>query len=311
MTRRVKRPTHKTMHTKSLARSAQFLVGASLAAMAAQAAPFPPITSPASQEHRPGKLIWADLFTSRPDAAASFYCNLLGWTSQTIDQKGRSYIILSNAGSPIAGITTRHKQPDNKPSRWIGYLSVYDLTATLQLVDKSGGRIHAKAREFPSRGFQAIIGDNEGNAIGLLQSTSGDPIDDVTPPGGWNWFELYVSNPQDSANFYHAVLGYDVAPETHSDRKSEFILASEGVNRAGIAPLPANAAGASPSWLGVIRVADLDAALAKTTQLGGSVLLPPRAAEYGSRFAIISDPTGGELGLVQYLDSESNPAKSP
>ncbi|HEY1849333.1 MAG TPA: VOC family protein [Opitutaceae bacterium] len=302
------------MHTKTLARIAPYLLGAALAAMAvpaAKAAPFPPITSPASQEHRPGKLIWADLFSSKPDAAATFYCSLLGWTSDSVDHKGRSYIILSNAGSPVAGVVMRRKQADDKPSRWIGYLSVYDLSATLASVEKNGGKVHARARDFPNRGFQAIIGDNEGNAIGLLQSASGDPIDDMTPPGGWNWFELYVSNPQDSANFYQAALGYSAAPETHADRKSEFVLSSEGANRAGIAPIPADATGASPSWLGVIRVADLDQTLAKVPQLGGTVQVAPRSAEYGSRFAIIADPTGGEIGLVQYVDSDTNPAKSP
>jgi predicted enzyme related to lactoylglutathione lyase len=64
-----------------------------------------------------------------------------------------------------------------------------------------------------------------------------------------------------------------------------------------------------PSWLGVIRVADLDQTLAKVPGLGGEVLVAPRTVEYGSRFAIILDSTGGTVGLVQYMDN-ANPANN-
>ena len=59
--------------------------------------------------------------------------------------------------------------------------------------------------------------------------------------------------------------------------------------------------------MGVLRVADLDKTLAKVPGLGGEVLVAPHAVEFGSRFAIILDSTGGTVGLVQYLDNE-NPA---
>jgi predicted enzyme related to lactoylglutathione lyase len=101
-----------------------------------------------------------------------------------------------------------------------------------------------------------------------------------------------------------------MAPETNSDRKSDFVLSSNGNNRAGIAPVPDDVKDANASWLGVIRVANLDQTLAKVAGLGGEVLLKPHTVEFGSRFAIILDPTGGTVGLVEYIDS-ANPAKNP
>ena len=56
-------------------------------------------------------------------------------------------------------------------------------------------------------------------------------------------------------------------------------------------------------------MADLDLTLAKVPGLGGEVLVAPHSAEFGSRFAIILDSTGGTVGLVQYLDN-ANLAKS-
>jgi predicted enzyme related to lactoylglutathione lyase len=302
------------MHAKSISRLASLTAGIAAIALGlaatVNAAPFPPINTPATTQHLPGKLVWADLFTSEPAAASKFYCDLLGWTSTTIDQKGKSYTIFSNDGVPVAGLAPHSLAKESHPSRWIGYISVTDIKATVEAVEKNGGVVHAPVRKFPDRGHQAIIADNEGDPIGLLQSSSGDPVDDVTAPGTWNWFEIYVKDPVATSAFYHQALGYDVAPETNSDRKSDFVLSGNGSNRAGIAPIPADATGATASWLGVIRVADLDKTLDKVAGLGGEVLLKPHSVEFGSRFAIILDPTGGTIGLVQYIDS-ANPAKSP
>jgi predicted enzyme related to lactoylglutathione lyase len=302
------------MHTTSLSRIAKRLTGTAMLALgmaaAANAAPFPPINSTASSSAIPGKLVWADLFTSQPAEATKFYCDLFGWTSTVIDQKGKSYTVFSNDGVPVAGLAPHTYAKENHPSRWIGYISVADINATAAAVEKNGGKVHASPRKFPDRGQQAIVADGDGDVIGLLQSSSGDPADENTKPGAWNWFELYVANPKTTSDFYHQALNYDVAPETNSDRKSDFVLSSNGNARAGIAPIPEDAKDNKPRWLGVIRVSDLDQTISKVAGLGGEVLVAPHAVEYGSRFAIILDPTGGTIGLVQYVDS-ANPAKNP
>lgn len=278
--------------------------------VSAYAAKFPPLTTPATTEHRAGKLVWADLFTADPDGATKFYCGLLGWTADPIDQKGKSYTVFSNDGKPVAGLAPRSVAGASHPSRWIGYYSVIDIDATLALVTKDGGNIRAPSHNFPERGRQAIVSDKDTVPIGLLQSSSGDSPDTDTKPGDWNWFELYVNNPKVTSDFYRDAIGFDVAPETHPDRKSDFVLSSAGQSRGGIAPLP-EGDDVKPSWLGVIRVADLDKTLAKVPGLGGEILVAPHpSAEFGSRFAIILDSTGGTVGLVQYVEN-ANPANTP
>jgi uncharacterized protein len=301
------------MHTNSISRIASLLGAAALAlglVSTAHAAPFPAINTTSNETHLPGKLVWADLFTSEPDAASKFYCGLLGWTATSIDQKGKAYTIFMNNGVAVAGLAPHSLAKESHPSRWIGYISTADIKATVAAVKSDGGVLHAPIKKFPDRGHQAIVADNEGNPIGLLQSSSGDPADADTAPGAWNWFEVYVKDTQAAANFYHQALGYDMAPETRSDRKSDFVLSSNGAPRGGIAPIPSDVTGATPSWLGIIRVADLDKTLDKVSGLGGEVLLKPHTVEFGSRFAIILDPTGGTVGLVEYIES-ANPAKSP
>lgn len=283
-------------------------LAASLAAPA-RAALFPPLNSPPTTDHRPGKLVWADLFTVDPDNASKFYCGVLGWTAAPINQKGRSYIVLSNGGTPVAGIVPRTTRSGSHPSRWIGYYAVTDMAGALAQVARDGGTVHAAAHDFPDRGRQAIAADKDGVPFGLLQSSSGDAPDNEPKPGEWNWFELYSRDPKDASAFYHDAVGFDMAPETHADRKSEFVISSVGQARGGIAPLPEDA-DAKPGWLGVIRVANLDKTLAQVPALGGEVLVAPHSVEFGSRFAIIMDPTGGTVGLVEYIES-ANPANNP
>ena len=301
------------MHSTSFFRLAPVVGALALASLgsgpSAQAAKFPPLNNPASNEQIPGKLVWADLFTTDADAATKFYTNLLGWTAEPIEHKGRSYIVFSNNGKPVAGLAPRHEKNGNKPARWVGYFSVPDINAAVTAVTQNGGKVHAAPRKFPDRGIQAIVADRDGNPIGLLQSSSGDAAEGEPQPGDWNWFELYVRNPQDTANFYKSAIGFDVAPETRTDRKSDFVLKSNDTNRGGIASMP-EGDDVKPSWLGVIRVADLDQTLAKVPSLGGEVLVAPRSVEYGSRFAIILDSTGGTVGLVQYMEN-ANPANNP
>ena len=285
------------------------LLGIGLPASARAAEPFQPLNSPASKEHRPGKFVGADLFTTEPVAATKFYSGLFGWTANTITQDGKAYTVFSNGRRPVAGLAPRPPANTKRASRWIGYIAVTDIAKTLKLVGNAGGQIRADARKFPDRGIQAIIADNEGSTIGLIQSSSGDSADGEPIAGDWNWFELYVKQPQVVAAFYRQIINYEMAPDLRTERKNDFLLSSGGLARAGVAPLP-DREDAKSGWLGVVRVASIDEALKRAVKLGGEVMVAPRAAAYGSRFAIIADSAGGTIGLVEYVDN-ANPAQRP
>jgi predicted enzyme related to lactoylglutathione lyase len=284
------------------------MLGAVLQA-SVRAEDFPALNMPATPNHVPGKFIWADMFTSDTDAAATFYCGLLGWTQAPVEQKDRSYIILSNGDHPVAGLVLRSASSQKRSGVWIGYISVANARDAVAAAVAAGGTEHAPARNFPARGFQAIITDVEGSPVGILQSTSGDPADDEPNVGEWNWFELYSLKARTTANFYATAFGYKVEEDTRTEKSNHLLLSSGGQTRAGVAPLPASPDSAA-GWLPCVRVADIEATVAKTASLGGSVVVAPRPAALGSRFAVVSDPTGGTVGLVQYLDN-ANPAARP
>ncbi len=188
---------------------------------------FPPLHAPASPEHNPGKFVWADLITSDPAAATAFYTKLFGWNATVIFQKQKSYTVFTNAGHPVAGLVPRSTSNENRPSRWIGYIAVDDIAATLATVTKAGGTIRAPLRNFPDRGQQAIVGDPEGTPVGLLQSSSGDSADDEPAAGDWNWFELYAQKPPEACLFYSPGVWLR-GRVRHADRAPGRLFAREG-----------------------------------------------------------------------------------
>jgi predicted enzyme related to lactoylglutathione lyase len=297
-----------SLHRLAITLAAVFTLGAGLPASGSTGT-FQPLNNPATHEQHPGKFVWADLFTTDPVAATKFYTGLFGWTASTIDQKGRAYTVFSSGGHPVAGLAPRHTANLNRPSRWIGYIAVADINSTLARVAPAGGQVRGPARDFPDRGQQAIITDSEGSPVGLIQSSSGDGIDDEPDRGEWNWFELYGRDPKAATGFYATVFNYTVKPDDRTERKNDYLLISGKVSRAGVAPLPKRDDAAS-GWLGVVRVANMDEAVTRVKALGGEVLVAPRSIAYESRFAIIADPTGGTLGLVEYVDN-ANPATRP
>jgi predicted enzyme related to lactoylglutathione lyase len=303
------------MNTTSLYHRLATVVAAAVIALgigfpaSARAAAFPPLNDPATKETHPGKFVWAELFTTDSAAAAKFYAGVFGWTAVTLEQHGVAYTVLSNGTHPVAGLRQRDPSATKRVSRWINYVAVTDLASTLALVTKAGGEIRAPAREFPHIGAQAIITDKEGSPVGLVQSSSGDSADNEPATGEWNWFHLFVKNPLAAADFYRQIFNYEVAPDARIGKGTELLFSSGALNRGGVSTLP-DREDAKPGWLGVIRVANLDETLARVPALGGEVMVAPHEAALGSRFAVIADPTGGSVGVVEYVNN-ANPVNHP
>jgi predicted enzyme related to lactoylglutathione lyase len=65
------------------------------------------------------------------------------------------------------------------------------------------------------------------------------------------------------------------------------------------------AAGIPPAWTVLIGAGHLEPVVATVRELGGSVLQTPVSIPGGARVAVIADPAGAELGLMEAPASES------
>ena len=286
-----------------------------IGALAARGDDLPPLNTPSSSAYFGGKFVWADLFTADPAAASRFYTSLFGWEAATLSLTGssgkvHSYIVLSNSGRPVAGIALRPpRMEDAVHGRWIGYVSVKDVPQALAAATAGGGRILFPAKSLPQQGTRAVFVDPDGAELGVMNSSSGDPAEYAPDPGDWTWSELFARDPAKAGQFYQSVAGYEVLPDTRAGRADSFVLVSGGYSRASVLPVP-DRPKARPVWLLFVRVESVKDTLARVAGLGGRVLLAPSGNPTEYDKAIIADPAGAPIGIVQ-LDTSSMAKEQP
>jgi predicted enzyme related to lactoylglutathione lyase len=276
------------------------LCGTALAAL-----PFnlPPINDPASSEHHVGKVIWADLVTPNLVAAEIFYGGLFGWTFQDIHTVDSDYAIAIVDGRPIAGLLQKAIPADRRQPTWLTFIAVRDVDAARQIALSHGAKSVYEARTYPQRGRQAVLSDPQGAVFAMLASTSGDPPDYLAAPGEWIWSSVFARDTHQDAGFYKAVFGYDVFDLPSDDGAQHAILSSDEYARAGINTLPPGHR--LPHWLNFIRVVDAGESSAKAVALGGRVLVEPYVDRDGGKIAVIADPMGAPIGLMEWTDADS------
>jgi predicted enzyme related to lactoylglutathione lyase len=260
--------------------------------------PLPPLTTVSDSPRLPGKFVWADLVTDNVLGARKFYARMFGWTFQDMG----NYIIAANDDRPLCGMFQRPRpeaDPNAKP-RWFGYISVPNVERAQRAVTKAGGRVLAAAKEFPKRGEQAIFADLEGAVFGVIKSDAGDPEDFMAEPGDWIWVQLLSHDAKKASEFYRAVAGYDVIENTSSNRLSDYVLASEGFARATVRTIPTAHTDVKPTWLPFVRVRNLGESVALAKQIGGGVLIEPRPELLGGKVAVVADPTGAAIGILEW-----------
>jgi uncharacterized protein len=268
----------------------------------------PALNSPATTEHHVGKVIWADLVTPNLEAAEKFYGGLFGWTFQPIRAGDTDYVVAQLAGRPVAGIVEKPTGATQRQSAWLTFIAVRDVDAAKRNAVAHRAKVLADSAMYASRGRQAVLADPEGAVFALLASSSGDPPDELPDPGEWIWSSLHVKDPGAAAAFYQNVFGYDVFDNSEAGRE-HLILSSDDYARASANPLPASAGKRHAHWLNFLRVTDAKDAAARATTLGGRVLVEAHVDRQGSTVAVVADPAGAPIGLLQW-DTNDAPAEA-
>jgi hypothetical protein len=277
----------------------------SLVACAAGAQPLPPINAGHSGAALTGKFVWFDLVTDDLDAAARFYADLFDWRVERLGRAPEPYAVVSNGGRRIAGILQRPLARERRAgARWIGLISVPNVIQAVQFAEARGGRTLVAPAQVPQRGAHAILRDPQGAVFGVLRSASGDPPDSGAQPGSFVWAELLTREPETAARFYQGLAGYEVDRERRAD--VEHLLLSVGTTlRAGITDLPPSVE--QPGWLPFVQVDDVLGTIGRAVIAGGKVLLSPRPELLEGRLAVLADPRGGVLGVVDVAQRGSEP----
>jgi predicted enzyme related to lactoylglutathione lyase/uncharacterized protein YciI len=120
-----------------------------------------------------------------------------------------------------------------------------------------------------------------------------------------SWFEINTLRYDSIRQWYADAFGWDVRPVEGVDGMEYAVVDTGGALGGGIA-----GAGDAPDVLVYIDVPDLDAALGRITELGGTVVTPVTVIPDMVTFALFADPAGNVLGLTlaQGDDAHAAPA---
>lgn len=248
----------------------------------------------------PGKFTWFDLATEDPAGARAFYGTVFGWKFRDAEASGTPYTLIEHVGSKVGGLFHRAR-PAGAPvgARWLSLLSVADAGKAAQYVRREGGQVVVAPVFVAGRGTHAVFRDPEGAVFGVIAAADGDPPDSPVAEGHVFWLDLFARDPARAADFYAGLAGYEVAAGQVGPGRERRVLAAGGYARAGVVAVPKGTA--NPGWLPYVLVDDVEAALGRARQAGGRVVLAPRPDLLDGNVAIIADPSGGVVGVVNWI----------
>lgn len=247
--------------------------------------------------YRHGVPSWMAVSSTDPAGAAAFFGALFGWSCPEGDPDLGGYRNCTMHGRRVAGITPA-MDADAVPG-WTTYVNVDDADMVAALVVEHGGVVVAPVLNVKDLGRMAVFTDPTGAMFGIWQPGLHTGAEVVNEPGAVVWNELMTTDTKAAAAFYTSVFGWTATVNDPDGPTpyTEFKVEDRPV--AGMMAKPSTVPDeVPPNWLVYFAVTNLDTTLAEVARLGGSILMPEIDMEYG-RFAVIADPTGAAVAVIQ------------
>jgi hypothetical protein len=114
------------------------------------------------------------------------------------------------------------------------------------------------------------------------------------------WHEVYAPDADAAVEFYTKALGFGTQSMEMPGMPPYQMLTFNGTAVAGVVstktlPMP----NVPPHWAAYIAVDDVDARLAKVTEMGGKIVVEPMDIPTVGRMAMIADPQGAMIWLFK------------
>ena len=244
-----------------------------------------------------GAPTWMDLSTSDVEAAIAFYRDLLGWRIARHDTPMGMYAIGAIGELEVAGMM-QHVPAAGMPPTWTVFLDVQDVDTTAATVQAAGGSVLQPPLDLTAARI-AVVADPTGGMFGIISGPrpTGAYLDQGA--GTVGWVELLTRDERGAEPFYAEVFGWKAVTDGQDEMAyTMFMLGDDPV--AGMMLMPDEVPAEVPAyWSVYFVVEDLEAAVVRTTELGGSVIAPPMDAG-GQRFVVLEDPQGAVFSLIEH-----------
>jgi uncharacterized protein len=243
-----------------------------------------------------GTPCWVDLMTTDQPAARDFYSALFGWQIEVGPEETGNYGMASAGGRSVAGIGGMMGM--DHPPVWNTYLATADADATVKAVEQAGGSVMAPVMDVMEFGRMAFLQAPGGGVVGLWQAGEHKGFGVANEPNSVTWNEFMTRDYDGGKEFFAAVFGYTYTELGDGDF-SYATIEVDGNTVGGIGALPDEVpAQVPPHWRVYFAVDDCDAAVARVSELGGSVQRPPADMPYG-RHADVADPQGAMFAVIK------------
>ena len=247
--------------------------------------------------YEPGVPCWVTTMQPDVDAAAEYYGGLFGWEYAD----GGGFLTAKLRGRDVAAVAPLAPGVDPPPAPgWLTQVSVADADAAAAKAEAAGGRVVAGPLEFEI-GRLVVIEDPSGAVFNAWEPRMRHGAQLVNEPGAWAMSRLDTPDPERAATFYGELFGWTTesfGPVTMF-RLPGYVGGEpeQPVSREVVAVMLPTEAGEA-RWLVNFWVDDLDAAVARSAQAGGTTVAPPFEAPPG-RSAVLADPAGVTFEISQ------------
>jgi uncharacterized protein len=244
----------------------------------------------------PGTPCWIDLGVADKDKAKAFYGGLFGWNIQDGPPEAGGYSMCEIGGKPVAGIGSQ-QDPEGTPPYWTTYLATADADATAASIKSAGGQLVVEPFDVMDVGRMAIAVDPGGAAFGIWEARAHTGVGIANEPGALIWSENMSRDFDGNKAFYGSVFGYDFG-DIGAEGMNYATLDMAGRPVGGIGEIGSDQPAQTPAYWGTyFAVEDTDAAIARVTELGGTVIAPAWDSPYG-RMAVVADNQGAVFAVM-------------
>lgn len=223
---------------------------------------------------QPGRFVWYELLTTDMPSAAAFYADVVGWAVKDVSSPELAYTLLIAGNAPVVGLMNLPEEGVRMGAmpRWLGYVGVDDMDATVARIGRLGGAILVSPTD-SNIGRIAVVADPQGAIFALVTGlTYGrSQPGGSDQPGRVGWHELLAEDRRRIFPFYGELLGWQ---QPGTDPASVYELFSVAGQTIGgmLTKLPSVS---QACWLHYFNVDDVGAAASRVNAGGGRVLQGP------------------------------------
>jgi predicted enzyme related to lactoylglutathione lyase len=247
-------------------------------------------------KYAPGTFSWADVTTTDQAGAKAFYSGLFGWEAEdTPVGDGVYYTMMRLNGRDVAAISPQPQQQREAgvPPMWNNYITVDSADAAADRAKELGATVHAPPFDVMDVGRMAVIQDPQGAFFMVWEPRKQIGAGLVNEPGALAWNELASPDPTGSAAFYGELFGWTT--DEFEGAGAPYLVVTNG-ERAGGGIRELGDEPARPHWLPYFGTDEIESALAKAKELGGTVLAGPIDIKI-AKIGVIQDPQGATFAI--------------